>query len=98
MVLIKIVLEAILVYWMSLAWIPKGILEEARGICFCFLQSGEKDVQVTPWVWWGRIVVPKGLEGRGLKNIFVFSKALAAKGGWRLLKADSLWTWVGVQK
>ena len=31
-VLVKDVLEAIPVYWMSLAWIPKGILEEARKI------------------------------------------------------------------
>jgi hypothetical protein len=30
LVLVKAVLEAILVYWMSLAWIPKGILEKVR--------------------------------------------------------------------
>ena len=63
LVLVKAILEAIPIYWMSLSWIPKGILEEARGICFPFLWSGKKDVQVTPWVRWERIAVPKGLGG-----------------------------------
>ena len=40
----------------------------------------------------------KGLGGWGLKNIFIFAKSLAAKGGWRLLKAKSLWTQVMTQK
>jgi len=30
MVLVKSVLEVILVYWMLLAWIPKGILEKSQ--------------------------------------------------------------------
>jgi hypothetical protein len=30
LVLVKSVLEAILVYWMSLAWIPRGILENLK--------------------------------------------------------------------
>jgi len=98
LVLVKSVLEAIPVYWMSLAWIPKGTLESIRRICFRFLWSGKKEDQTTPWVNWKRIAVPKGLGGWGLKNIFLFSKALAAKGGWRLLKTNSLWTRVIKQK
>ena len=98
LVLVKAMLEAIPVYWMTLAWIPKGILESIRRICFRFLWSGKKDEQVTPWVNWKRIVVPKGLGGWGLKNIFLFTKALAAKGGWRLVKTTSLWTRVIKQK
>jgi hypothetical protein len=34
----------------------------------------------------------------GLKNIFLFSKALVAKGGWRILNSSSLWTKVVVKK
>jgi len=86
------VLEAIPVYWMSLSWIPKGMLEQIRRICFRFLWSGKKDEQVTPWVSWKRIAVPKGLGGWGLKNIFLFAQALAAKVRWRLIKTASLWT------
>ena len=98
LVLVKAVLEAILVYWMSLSWIPKGILERIRRICFKFLWSGKKEDQTTPWVNWKRIAVPKGLGGWGLKDIFLFSKALAAKGGWRVVKSSSLWTRVIKQK
>jgi hypothetical protein len=37
LVLVKSVLEAILVYGMALAWIPKGVLEKVQRICFKFL-------------------------------------------------------------
>jgi len=92
LVLVKSVLEAIPVYWMSLSWIPKGILEKIRRLCFRFLWSGKKVEEVTPWARWKKIAISKGLGGWGLKNIFLFSQALAAKGGWRLIKTDSLWT------
>ena len=98
LVLVKAILEAIPVYWMLLSWIPKGILEQIRRICFRFLWSGKKEGQVTPWVSWKRIAVPKGLGGWGLKNIFLFAQALAAKEGWRLIKNTSLWTRVLKQK
>lgn len=45
-----------------------------------------------PWVHWERLALPKALSGWGLKNIFHFSKALAAKVGWRLVSTSSLWT------
>ena len=83
---------------MSLSWIPKGILEAAHWTSFIFLWSGKKETQVTPWVSWKRIVVPKGLEGWGLKNFFLFAQALAAKGEWRLISTESLWTQVIAQK
>jgi hypothetical protein len=47
LVLVKSVLEAIPVYWMSLSWIPKGISEAARKITFRFLWSGKKETHVT---------------------------------------------------
>ena len=37
LVLIKSLLEAIPVYWMSLSWIPKGILEKARKMSFSYM-------------------------------------------------------------
>jgi len=98
LVLIKSVLEAIPIYWMSLAWIPKGILEKARRLCFSYLWSGNKETRKMPWVRWGRIALPKSLGGWGLKNIFHFSKALAGKVVWRLLTTTSLWTRVLIKK
>ena len=98
MVLLKSVLEAIPVYWMSLSWIPKGILDAARKICSRFLWSGKEEVNVTPWVRWERIARPKSMGGWEIKNIHIFSKALSTKGGWRLIKTNSLWTKVLSQK
>ena len=43
LVLGKSVLEAIPVYWMSLDWIHKGILEAVRKFCLRFLWSGKQD-------------------------------------------------------
>ena len=38
------------------------------------------------------------MGGWGLKNIFIFEKALAAKGGRRLIHAENLWTRVMIEK
>ena len=98
LILVKSVLEAILVYWMSLSWIPLAILEKARRICLHFLWSGHKDASVSPWVRWENISKPKSLGGWGLKNIFLFARALVAKGGWHLIHSENLWTSVMIEK
>ena len=36
--------------------------------------------------------MPKALGGWGLKNLFLFAKALGAKVAWRLIHSQSLWT------
>lgn len=90
--MVKAVLEAMPVYWMALTWIPHGILEKIKRMCFSLLWSGSKDKKVMPRLRWERIALPKALGGWGLKNIFYFSKALAAKSGWRLISTKSLWT------
>ena len=96
--MVKSVLEAIPVYWLSLAWIPKGILEQIRKLCFTFLWRGSSDHKALVWVRWERIALPKALGGWGLKNIFNFAKALGAKVSWRLIKTQSLWTRVVYHK
>jgi hypothetical protein len=98
LVLVKSVLEVIPVYWMSLAWIPKGIMEKIRKLCLKFLWEGAQDKFVIPWVKWSSLALPKYLGGWGLKNIFLFSKSLAANSSWRLITTDSLWTQVVIQK
>jgi hypothetical protein len=83
---------------MSLAWIPKGILEKVRCICFRFLWFGTKDHFVFPWVKWEILAAPKLFGGWGLKNIHLFSKTLAAKSCWRWITTYSLWTKVVSRK
>lgn len=70
----------------------------ARKLTSKFLWSGKSKSHVIPWVHWEKITTPKALGGWGLKNIFLFSKALAAKGGWQLINTTSLWTKVILQK
>ena len=91
-------MEAISVYWMSLAWNPKGILEKARKIGFSFLWVGNQDKFIMPWVSWKVSASPKLLGGWGLKKIFLSSKELVAKVYWRLISSKSLWTTMAYQK
>jgi len=42
LILIKAVIEATPVYWMTLAWIPKGILSRLQSICGRFLWKGHQ--------------------------------------------------------
>jgi hypothetical protein len=67
--LTKSVLESIPFYWMSLAWIPKGVLEKIR-ICAFFIWSRTGDKYTQPWDKWekyrnsksiGRMGAPKHL-------------------------------------
>ena len=37
-------------------------------------------------------------RGWGLKNIYLFARALVAKGGWHLIHSENLWTRVMIEK
>jgi hypothetical protein len=78
LVLVKSVLEAILVYWKSLYYIPKIILEKIMKISFRFLLSGNREKEGIPLVKWKKIAKPKEMGDWGLKNISPFGKSLAA--------------------
>lgn len=90
LVLIKSVLEAIMVYWAALSWIPIGILVKIQCICSSFLWHGIDKRKHLPWVSWDHISLPKYHGEWGLKNLFLFAKDLAAKIGWRLIATHSL--------
>lgn len=94
----KSVLEVIPVFWMSVAWIPRGFLERDKSICFKFLWAYSQEHFSLPWVNWKHNVMPKFLGNSGLKNIFWFSETLATKCGWELISTFGLRTWVVYQK
>jgi hypothetical protein len=79
LVLIKSVLEAIPIYWQTLAHIPKGILEKNRKFCFNFPWQGSNDYKRNHLVKWQRIATLKSSRGWGMKNIHLFGKSLATK-------------------
>lgn len=75
----KIVLESIQVYWLSLAQVPKGILDAIRKSCFSFLWKRNKKKEGILLVNWKRLVKLKKNGRWGMKNVFMFGKALVAK-------------------
>ena len=87
--LVKAVLEAIPVYWMHF-WIPVGIIEKIRKLCFKFLWYGNKDSSGLPWSSWKSLACPKSMGGWGLKIPAAFAKSLTAKSVWNLIHGSGL--------
>jgi hypothetical protein len=77
--LVKSVLEAIPLFWPTLAYISQGILERNRKKVFRFLWTEKKQTEGIPLVKWKAIAKPKEEGGWVLKNIYYFGKSLAAK-------------------
>lgn len=90
LVLINAVLEATPMYWMTLAWIPRGILNRLQNICCRFVWKGNQPGRLFAWVKWDSIAKPKKWGGWGIKRLDLFSKALAAKLCWQLISTNSL--------
>ena len=88
--MIKVVLEAIPVYWMHF-WISVGIIEKIRKLCFKFLWFGTKDSSCLPWTSWKSLAHTKFLGGWGPKIHVVFAKSLAAKSVWNIIHGSGLW-------
>ena len=92
LVLLKAILQSIPVYWDTIAYIPKGILQKLRKKLFSFPWSAKRHAEGIPLAKWQFISSPKELGGWGIKNLFLFCQSLAAKALWRLIKnPDSLW-------
>ena len=89
--LIKSVLEVFPVYWMHF-WIPVGIIEKIRKLCFKFLWSSScGSSSGLPWTSWKVLENPKSMSGWGLKVHALFSKALDAKSVWNIIHGSGLW-------
>ena len=88
--MVKFVLEEIPVYWISLARIPKGILKAIRKFCFNFLWSSKHNRKI-PIIKWQDLAFPKKKGEWGLKNIQIFSQALASKIWWCMLFDGGSW-------
>ena len=97
-VLIKSVLEALPVYWMHF-WIPLGIIEKIRKLCFKFLWSGSCGSSFgLPWTSWKVLENPKSMGGWGLKVPALFAKALTAKSVWNIIHGSGLWVQIVTHK
>ena len=76
--MIKAILEAIPVYWMHL-WVPMGVIDKIRKLCFNFLWAGKENSFGLPWISWKFLAMPKSMGGWGLKVPALFSKALVQR-------------------
>lgn len=76
---------------MSLAWIPIGVTSRVKNICRIFLWRNQEKDRNFAWIAWDRISIPKQWGGLGIKDLHLFSNALAAKLCWHLITGCSLW-------
>jgi hypothetical protein len=90
-VLIKAVLESQPVFWMTLAAVPNSVLVKIRQLIFSFLWSGCSERKHMHLCNWETIAKPKKVGGWGLRNLFLFNKALAANTLWRVLTKAGVW-------
>jgi hypothetical protein len=88
---IKVVLESIPVFWMSLVHIPATILTSLRQLMFSFLWTGSKKNKGVHLSKWEVLSKPKMMGGWGLKNMPLFYKAIMANTMWRILTKPGLW-------
>ena len=59
LVLLKVVLQSIPVYWESISYIPRGILTKIRNKCFSFLWIASKQSFGIPLAKWTTLALPK---------------------------------------
>jgi len=86
LVLLKPILQSIPVYWDTISYIPKGILQKLRKKFFSFLWFSNKDSKGVPLARWKILANPKDLGGWGIINSFLFCKYLEAKSQWHIIK------------
>jgi hypothetical protein len=82
LILVKLVLEAIPIYWMYLFFIPKGILEKIEQLSDNFVWSISRKKRGIALVKWYVVSIPKHMRGWVLKNIHYFKKYLVSKCVW----------------
>jgi len=83
--------------WLNLSWnnsyilafIPKGVLERSKKVCFNFLWGGRHDNPGLHLAKWLDIAKPKDMGGWGLQHIHLFGESLGIKILWNLLTKDS---------
>jgi ribonuclease HI len=91
LILIKVVLESLPVYWMALAHIPVTVLRSLRQLIFSFLWSGSNKSSGYHLCNWEVLSKPKLMGGWGLRNLPFFYRALSANTLWRILMKPGFW-------
>lgn len=98
LLLIKAILEATPVYLMSLACLPRGILNRIQNLCCRFLWKGSPRGRIFAWAKWEALSLPKMWGSWGIKRLDDISTAFPAKLGWQLINSNSFWSKVATSK
>nr|XP_029151561.1 uncharacterized protein LOC114925942 [Arachis hypogaea] len=92
LVLIKAVLNSLLVYYLSLYKMPKGVQEKLISLQRRFLWSKEDGRKGMALVNWELVQAPKKLSGLGVGNAMLRNTSLLFKWWWRFSKEKGpLW-------
>lgn len=90
--LVKSVLSALPLYFISCYRMPKGVVKKCNQIMMRFLWGGTEEDRKIAWVRWAQICRPKAEGGLGVKDLESFNLALLGKWRWRLLQnQEQLW-------
>jgi len=90
--LIKSVISALPLYFMSLFKAPKTVCKELIRIQRQFLWGWGHDSKKMAWVSWNTVCKNRESGGLGVKDVEKFNKALLGKWKWRLgLEEEGLW-------
>ena len=90
-VLIKVDLTSMPVFWMALLPIPKSILDKLRKLIFSFLWGSTAVNKKYHLVDWLSLSKPTSLGGWGIKHLGWFSLSLRLKSLWLALNGNGIW-------
>ena len=92
LILLKFVLSAIPVYFLSFFKAPSGIISSLDSIFSKKKLGGGEDVRKIAWIKWDNICLQRDNGGLGVKMLKEFNISLLGKWVWRLLEErESLW-------
>ncbi|KAK5836733.1 hypothetical protein PVK06_012533 [Gossypium arboreum] len=90
-VFIKVVLQSIPTYAMSIFLAPKGVIEDIQAMLSRTWWSGKEKGRFWTMIPWKMLCKPKGMGGLGFRDVRLFNLALLGRQVWRILNnTDSL--------
>lgn len=95
--LIKSVLGAIPMYYMSFFKVPEGILSQLEGLRNAFFSGADTDERKITWVCWRKVMAQKQHGGLGISSLLALNLAMLFKWIWRFLSSQS-GLWINVIK